>query len=153
MQETRIQSLGQADPLEEEMATHPSILAWRIPWTEETGKLQSIGSQRVRHSLPTKQQFHLLFIAHCNVLENFLDQFSSTAEHLDSSLPPADSYCAFLTSRDFARFYLPRQITAQYQLSPEPLDGASLVMLMCCLPGSRPWVVPRLAGGEGGRRD
>ena len=48
-QESQIQSLGQEDPLEEEMATHSSILAWRIPWTEESGKLQSIGSQRVGH--------------------------------------------------------------------------------------------------------
>ena len=42
--------LGQEDPLEEGMATHSSILAWRIPWTEEPGRLQSIGSQRVGHS-------------------------------------------------------------------------------------------------------
>ena len=48
-QEARVQSLGWADPLEEGMATHSSILAWRIPWTEEPGGLQSIGSQRVRH--------------------------------------------------------------------------------------------------------
>ena len=47
--ETQVQSLGWKDPLEEEMATHSSILAWRIPWTEEPGGLQSMGSQRVRH--------------------------------------------------------------------------------------------------------
>ena len=47
MQEARVQSLGQEDPLEKEMATHSSILAWRIPWTEEPGGLQSMGSQRV----------------------------------------------------------------------------------------------------------
>ena len=46
MQETRVQSLGREDPLEEGMATHSSILAWRIPWTEEPGGLQSMGSQR-----------------------------------------------------------------------------------------------------------
>ena len=46
-QEMWVQSLGQEDPLEEEMATHSSILAWKIPWTEETGGLQSNGSQRV----------------------------------------------------------------------------------------------------------
>ena len=45
----QVLSLGQEDSLEEDMATHSSILAWRIPWTEETGRLQSIGSQRVRH--------------------------------------------------------------------------------------------------------
>ena len=49
MQETYIQSLGWEDPLEEDMATHSSILAWRIPWTEEPGGLQSMGLQRVRH--------------------------------------------------------------------------------------------------------
>ena len=49
MQETQVQSLGREDPLEKGMATHSSILAWRIPWTEETGRLQSMGSQKVRH--------------------------------------------------------------------------------------------------------
>ena len=49
MQETWVRSLGQEDPLEKEMATHSSILAWRIPWAEEPGRLQSTGSQRVRH--------------------------------------------------------------------------------------------------------
>ena len=49
LQETRVRSLGQRDPVEEGMATHSSILACRIPWTEEPGGLQSLGSQRVRH--------------------------------------------------------------------------------------------------------
>ena len=49
-QETWVQSLGQDDPLEEEMAPHSSILAWIIPWTEEPGRLQSMGSQRARHN-------------------------------------------------------------------------------------------------------
>ena len=48
-QETRVQYLDWEDPLEEGMATHSSILAWEIPWTEEPGRLQSIGLQRVRH--------------------------------------------------------------------------------------------------------
>ena len=47
MQESRVQSLGREDLLEKEMATHSSILAWEIPWTEEPGRLQSMGSQRV----------------------------------------------------------------------------------------------------------
>ena len=49
MQETQVRPLGQEDPLEEGMATHSSILAWEIPWTEEPGGLQSMGSQRVGH--------------------------------------------------------------------------------------------------------
>ena len=49
MQETQVLSLGQADPLEKGMTTHSGILAWRIPWTEEPGGLQSLGLQGVRH--------------------------------------------------------------------------------------------------------
>ena len=50
MWETQVLSLGQEDPLEKEMATHSSTLAWKIPWTEGSGGLQSMGSQRVGHS-------------------------------------------------------------------------------------------------------
>ena len=50
MQETWVQSLGWEDPLEKEMATHSSTLAWKIPWTEGPGGLQSMGLQRVRHN-------------------------------------------------------------------------------------------------------
>ena len=50
MWETWVRSLGWEDPLEKEMATHSSTLAWRIPWKEEPGRLQSMGSQRVRHN-------------------------------------------------------------------------------------------------------
>ena len=53
MRETQVQSLGREDPLEEEMATHSRILAWRIPWTEEPGGLQSVGLQRVRNDWVT----------------------------------------------------------------------------------------------------
>jgi len=49
MWETRVQSLVQGDPLEKEMAVHSSTVAWKIPWTEEPGRLQSMGSQRVGH--------------------------------------------------------------------------------------------------------
>ena len=49
MLDTQVQSLGWEDPLEKEMATHSSILAWRMPWTKEPGGLQPMGSQRVRH--------------------------------------------------------------------------------------------------------
>ena len=49
MQETQVGSQGQEDPLEKEMAAHSSTIAWKIPWTEEPGRLQSMWSQRVRH--------------------------------------------------------------------------------------------------------
>ena len=55
-QEMWVRSLSQEDPLEKEMATHSSILAWEIPWKVELGGLESMGSQRVRYDLVTKQQ-------------------------------------------------------------------------------------------------
>ena len=57
MQETWVWSLSWEDPLEKEMATHSSILAWRIPWTEDPDRLQSMGSQRVRHNWATSLSF------------------------------------------------------------------------------------------------
>ena len=62
MQEMCTQSLGWEDPLEKEVAMHSSILAWDVPWPEEPGKLQSMGLQRVRHNLATKQQQPLQMI-------------------------------------------------------------------------------------------
>ena len=59
MRETRVQSLGQENPLEKEMVTHSSILAWRIPWMEKPGRLQSMGSQRVRHDRATSLTYLL----------------------------------------------------------------------------------------------
>ena len=67
MQETWVRTLGQEDPLQEEMATHSSILSGKIPGIEEPGGLQSIGSQRVKYYLVTKQkqQSYILFIVVC----------------------------------------------------------------------------------------
>ena len=62
MRETQVRSRGQEDCLEKEMATHTSILAWEIPWTEEPGGLQSVGLQRIRHDLATQQQQQRLII-------------------------------------------------------------------------------------------
>ena len=76
MQETYIQSLGQEDPLEKEMATHSSILAWRIPWAEEPGGLQPMGSARIGHNLATKPPppsfLYLLFINVASLFVCFL---------------------------------------------------------------------------------
>ena len=59
IQETWVRSLGQEDPVEEEMAIHSSILAWKIPWKEEPGGLQSMGLQRVGHDWATSLSFFL----------------------------------------------------------------------------------------------
>ena len=62
MQETQVRSLGQEDPLEKEMATHSSTLAWKIPWMEKPGRLQSLGSQRVGLDMTKQLNFHLIII-------------------------------------------------------------------------------------------
>ena len=66
MHGTQVQSLGQEDPLEKGMLTHSSILAWRIPWTEEPGRLQSLGSQRVGHNWTSKTHKKEWTFATCN---------------------------------------------------------------------------------------
>ena len=67
MQETGVRSLGQEDPLEKEMATHSSTLAWKIPWTEDPDRLQFMGSQRVRHDRATSLSLFFTALAnlHC----------------------------------------------------------------------------------------
>ena len=88
MRETWAQSLGQEDPLEKEMATHSSILAWRIPWTKEPGGLQSTGSQRVKHDWETSLA-HFVYIymffvyiqgayAYTHRISAFQDEMSSS---------------------------------------------------------------------------
>ena len=73
MQETQIRSLSREDPLEEGLATHSSALTWRVPWAEEPGGLQSMGSQRVRHDGVTERTCtfstpNLNFILNCSLL-------------------------------------------------------------------------------------
>ena len=75
MQETRVQSLGWEYLLEKEMATHCSTLAWKIPWTEEPGSLQSMGSQRVRHDLATSLSLSLTQGTDVKQLDQQLDMF------------------------------------------------------------------------------
>ena len=84
MQETWVQSLSQANPLEKGMATHSNILAWRIPWTEEPGGLQSMGSQRIGHGLATKQQQ-----GQEQVSLSFRTQWGPSSQISDSFLPVA----------------------------------------------------------------
>ena len=90
MQETQVQSLGWDDFLEKEMATHSSILAWKIPWTEEPGRLQSMGSQRVGHDWETSLCFTSLHFT--------LDQSTSLSCHF--------RYLSIITLFFFWTFYL-----------------------------------------------
>ena len=83
MQETRVQSLGWEDLLEKEMATHSSILAWKIPWTEEPGRLQSVGSQRVRKDwvISISLSFSPLTLSiSASQAINFLDSVASASQ-------------------------------------------------------------------------
>ena len=84
MPETGVQSLGQEDPLEKEMAVHSSTLAWKIPWIEESGGLQSMGSQRVEHNLLTKPPKRVIQYVSFHIWLLFLDimfvRFSHIAE-------------------------------------------------------------------------
>ena len=88
MQETRLQSLGWEDLLEKEMATHSSILAWEIPWTEEPGGLQSMGLERVGHDLVTNNSscfigyFCKYYTYSCCIVAK-----SCLCNPMDSSLP------------------------------------------------------------------
>ena len=97
-QKTWIQSLGQEDPLKEEMATHSSILAWRISWTEEPGELQSMGSQRVKHDLAMKQQLSFSFPTKWNPLAQkyFWKSFvrESPGERAGSRSPSLGCICS-----------------------------------------------------------
>ena len=73
IQETRVRSLGREDPLEKEMATHSSTLAWRIPWREEPGRLQSMGLKRVRHDWATSLSlWFLVLLFNCSVVSSSL---------------------------------------------------------------------------------
>ena len=83
MQETQVQSPGQKDSLEKEMAARSSILAWEIPWTEQPGRLQSTGSQRVGHDLATKQKQQYISISY-NLVH------SKTSETVYQYLPKLD---------------------------------------------------------------
>ena len=88
MQETQIQSVGREYPLEKEMATHSSILAWKIPWTEEPGGLQSMGSQSCTPSMCTCSCVHTHTLAHrqsvqfsCSVVLTLCDSMDCSTPH------------------------------------------------------------------------
>ena len=99
VQETWVQSLGQEDPLEKRMATHSSILAWRIPWTEEPGGLQFMGLQRVRHNWATNTLTNMecvlliFFLISLNTKHNigymvFVQYFHNKNSIADNSIQP-----------------------------------------------------------------
>ena len=84
--------LGLKDPLEKGMATHSSTLAWRIPWTEEPGRPQSTGSQRVRHDLATKQLYSVGNSSQCCVVTYLGKESEKSQTHVCVQLNHSDIY-------------------------------------------------------------
>ena len=82
MQGTQVWSLRQEYPLEKEMATHSSILVWRIPWTEEPGKLQSMGSQRVRHDWMTDTYIYVHIYMHIHFISILTQRYTRSVMRL-----------------------------------------------------------------------
>ena len=105
MQETRVRSLGQEDPLEEEMVIHSSLLIWRIPWIEEPGKLQSMESQRVGYDLATKQQL-------TTVLINLATQKMTIAKAVSRVVPSRNSHSFLLGGYKFRNPLMPILVKA-----------------------------------------
>ena len=142
MWETWVQSLGWADPLEESMATHTSTFAWRIPWTEDPGGLQSMGSQRVRHNWETKHtawseqmllEKWLQWLAQCKVATN-LQFVKNLVQYLQSTI----------------KWGIPAQLSLNIQGGlvlgpprvPKPADAQVPYMKWCSTVSPLYWWVP-----------
>ena len=116
MRETWVRSLGREDPLEKDMATHSSILAWKIPWMEEAGGLQSVGSQRVGHDWVTSPSFTMVSVQYCSLQHQTL---------LPSTVTFATGRCFFYgcVSSFFLELFLYCSLVAYW--SPTDLGSSS----------------------------
>ena len=126
MRETWVQSLGREDPLEKEMAAHSSILAWRIPWTQEAGRLQSTGSQRVRLGWATSLSLSFFkYILRLDILERVRSPLHGAEQEwrrVERALPwssPAHPDLAWLTVSRAGR----RQTSSSYYSCPPRAPG------------------------------
>ena len=115
MRETQVQSLGQEELLEKELATYSNTLAWKIPWMEEPGRLQSMGSKRVGHNLETKQQQNLLRLHH----------LSPPTETTVRTLPP---------HRVLTPLCLLAELVLPWSMVGSPFLGSENVTLLFSLP-------------------
>ena len=147
MQETQVQSLGQEDPLEKGMATNSSILAWRIPWTEETSWLQSMGSQRIQHDwAPNKWLNNIFYGRQLQKNRNLIISLLSLVPPLSAriqlgTLGPGGS-CLLLASCDISQALLPsisrtrgvpKYMPVCFMLSHSPLLLHGLEPIQDCL--------------------
>ena len=126
MRETRVQSLGQEDPLEKGMAIHSSTIAWRIPWTEEPGRQQSMGSQRVRHDWATSLSFFLLILSFLSLSTSCPSAYPIS---LTSKIYPESGH---LSSSPMIMF-IQTNLKSHLNCCKNPLPGLFLPALMVCL--------------------
>ena len=132
MWETWVRSLGWKDPLEKEMAIHSSTIAWKISWTEEPGRLQSMGSQRVGHDWATSLYFHLTF-GYTELLYTlfflFFSSFLST-QHWDLSTQTRDPAHA-VAARSLNHLDR-REVPCCYNLKGEAFAYCSFIIVSDC---------------------
>ena len=130
MWETRVQSLGQEDPLEKEMATHSSTLTWKIPWMEGPGRLQSMGSQRVGHDWATSLHFnwniHLLITS------------LHFSYHLESSFPGAICWQAEESIEKMSRRFHSLVGLKRRKLKNQPTEDGALFATPRTVAGQAP---------------
>ena len=118
MQETQVRSLGREDPLEKEMATHFSNLAWRILWTEESGGLQSIGSQRVRQDWDTNTHTHTQFFLKLFYSFNSTYHYHNQEKHIKMVMEPLsiELWLSNITPKknDWSMYWFLRAVITNY---------------------------------------
>ena len=137
MQETWVWALGWEDPLEKEMAIHSSTIAWKIPWTEEPGRLQSMGSQRVRHDwASSRSRSHSQGIRH-------LPQPSLAL--WDSQVQRNPLYLGFWKDQLFTKKRMEKQLSSPWVEASAPLHAPSPFRLPW---PTRQWSGPILTGSK-----
>ena len=131
-------SLGQEDPLEQEMVTHSSILAWEIPWTEEPSRLQSVGLQRVGFDLTAQQQCNAMIYLFCNwKLVPFEPLPQSLQAHWCLGKLRASHFCCPFRIRATHKFHNTARIPL-WSWGPSPTWRTLLALGSCLLPSSPP---------------
>ena len=136
VQETGVQSLGWEDPLEKEMATHSSTLAWKIPWTEEPGRLQSMGLQRVRHDWATSLHFTSCISKAFGFWATF--SRSKSQNYQDNSSLLGDMHACVCMLRDFSHVHLFATLWAVAHQAPLSMGILEWVAMPSSRGSSRP---------------
>ena len=129
MRETLVQSLGRQDSLVKEMVTHSSILAWRIPWTEKPGRLQSMGSPGVGHDWATSLSFFLSFFLHIKVQYQLLNYTSKPFFLVLQKTPSGSRLDVRFSHEDIVQSYRCRRWCEIYALIIEHIEECSMYVI------------------------